>query len=40
VEAYIYTVGGSDCPVADPMGRGSGCERWVEASLAVEGGGI
>jgi hypothetical protein len=38
----IYTpgVGGSDSAVADPMGRGSGGERWVDASLAVEGGGI
>jgi hypothetical protein len=40
VVVYIYTVGGSDREVVEPMGRGSGCERWVDAQPVVEGGGI
>jgi hypothetical protein len=35
---YIQRRGENSRTVAEPMGIGSGCERWVDAPLAVEGG--
>jgi hypothetical protein len=41
VVVYIYTVGGSDMEVAEPIGRGVDVRGgWGDARPVVEGGGI
>jgi hypothetical protein len=41
VVVYIYTVGGSDREVAEPMGRRVAVRGgWMDARPVVEGGGI
>jgi hypothetical protein len=41
VVVYIYTVGGSDSEVAEPIGRGIAVRgEWMDARPVVERGGI
>jgi hypothetical protein len=41
VVVYIYTVGGSNSKVAEPIGRGVAVRGgWMDARPVVKGGGI